>query len=332
MTSAGAPLLEVRDLVKLFPITRGVIVRRTAGAVHAVGGVSFSLAHGKTLGIVGESGCGKTTLARCIIRLYRPTSGVVTLEGVDLAGLRGAELRRRRRDMQIVFQDPYSSLNPRMSVERIVAEPLDIYRVGSRAERRARVGELLDVVGLSPSFAERFPHEFSGGQRQRIGLARALALNPKLIICDEPVSALDVSIQAQILNLLKDLQQRLQLAYLFIAHDLAVVRHISDRIGVMYLGKLVEVAPSARLYSNPLHPYTSGLLSAIPVPDPEFEHRRRRRVLQGDVPSPVHPPSGCVFHPRCFRAQPVCAQQVPSFEHRPDGHTVSCFFPLDKDV
>ena len=330
MTSSGSPLLEVCDLVKLFPITRGVVFRHAVGAVHAVSGVSFSLSHGETLGIVGESGCGKTTLGRCIIRLYRPTSGVVRLEGADLAVLRGAELRQRRRDMQIVFQDPYASLNPRMSVERIVAEPLNIYRVGSRTERRARVRELLELVGLSQSFAERYPHEFSGGQRQRIGLARALALNPKLIICDEPVSALDVSIQAQILNLLKELQRRLQLAYLFIAHDLAVVRHVSDRIGVMYLGKLVEVAPSAHLYGNPLHPYTSGLLSAIPVPDPEFEHRRRRRVLQGDVPSPVHPPTGCVFHPRCFRAQSVCAQEKPLLEQRADGHSVSCFFPLDE--
>jgi oligopeptide transport system ATP-binding protein len=332
MSTAAEPLLEVRDLVKLFPITRGVVVRHAVGAVHAVEGVTFSLDHGETLGIVGESGCGKSTLARCIIRLYRPTSGVVTLEGVDLAGLRGGELRRRRRDMQIVFQDPYASLNPRMSVERIVAEPLNIHRVGTRADRRARVRELLEVVGLSASFAERFPHEFSGGQRQRIGLARALALNPKLIICDEPVSALDVSIQAQILNLLKELQNRLHLAYLFIAHDLAVVRHISDRIGVMYLGRLVEVAPSSRLYISPLHPYTAGLLSAIPVPDPDFEHRRRRRVLQGDVPSPVHPPSGCVFHPRCFRARSICSQEIPVLERRPDGHAVSCFFPLDMEA
>jgi len=312
------PLLEVRNLVKLFPITRGVVFRRPVGAVHAVSGVSFSLDAGETLGIVGESGCGKSTMARCIIRLYQPTSGTVMLVGVDLGRLRGVELRRRRRDMQIVFQDPYASLNPRMSVERIVAEPLNIHRVGSRSQRRRRVRELLELVGLSSSFAERFPHEFSGGQRQRIGLARALALNPKLIICDEPVSALE--------------QQRLGLAYLFIAHDLAVVRHISDRIGVMYLGKLVEIAPSSRLYSHPLHPYTAGLLSAIPVPDPDFEQRRQRRVLQGDVPSPVNPPSGCVFHPRCFRAEPICSREVPPLEMRPDGQAAACFFPLDRSA
>jgi oligopeptide transport system ATP-binding protein len=332
MSENGSHLLEVDDLVKYFPITRGVIFQKSVGAVHAVDGVSFHLDVGETLGIVGESGCGKTTLGRCVIQLYRPTSGRVLLEGTDLAGLKGSALRHRRRDMQIVFQDPYASLNPRKNVERIVGEPLSIYRVGTRASRKEQVRELLDLVGLSPSHAERYPHEFSGGQRQRIGIARALALDPKLIICDEPVSALDVSIQAQILNLLKDLQKRLRLSYLFIAHDLAVVRHISHRIGVMYLGKLVELAPASYLYSNPLHPYTSGLLSAIPIPDPELEQARKRRLLAGDVPSPANPPSGCVFHPRCFRAQPRCAEESPSLEQRETGQSFACFYPLDREI
>jgi len=332
VTVNGSHLLEVTDLVKHFPITRGVVIQKQIGAVHAVDGVSFYLDQGETLGIVGESGCGKTTLGRCVIQLYRPTSGTVLLEDADLASLKGNELRRRRRDMQIVFQDPYASLNPRKNVERIVGEPLVIYRIGSRVSRKERVRELLDLVGLSPSHAERYPHEFSGGQRQRIGIARALALDPKLIICDEPVSALDVSIQAQILNLLKNLQKRLGLSYLFIAHDLAVVRHISHRIGVMYLGKLVEVAPPSYLYSNPLHPYTSGLLSAIPIPDPDLERARSRRLLTGDVPSPAAPPSGCVFHPRCFRARRRCSEEPPAMVHRSTGQSCACFYPLDGEA
>ncbi len=325
------PLLQVRDLVKRFPITSGVLLQRTIGTVHAVEGISFDLNDGETLGLVGESGCGKTTAGRCILQLYRPTSGSIKFEGLELTSLRGRELQAIRRDMQIVFQDPYASLNPRMTVGTIVAEPLVIHRIGTRAERRERVRELLDVVGLNPQFTNRYPHEFSGGQRQRIGLARALALNPKLIICDEPVSALDVSIQAQILNLLEELQHELGLTYLFIAHNLSVVKHVSDRVAVMYLGKIMESAPSAELYANPVHPYTYMLLAAIPIPDPAVEKKRAHRVVEGDVPSPVDPPSGCVFHPRCFRAKEVCSQEVPPmWDHGPQ-HQAACWFPLDRE-
>ena len=326
------PLLEVRDLVKRFPITSGVIFQRVIGYVHAVEGVSFHIDPGETLGLVGESGCGKTTVGRCILQLHRPTSGSIEFECKELTALKGQELRLMRRDMQIVFQDPYASLNPRMTVGTIVGEPLIIHKLGSREERRERVRELLDVVGLNPSFTNRYPHEFSGGQRQRIGLARALALNPRLIICDEPVSALDVSIQAQMLNLLQDLQEQLDLTYLFIAHDLSVVRHVSDRVAVMYLGKIMELASSLALYKNPVHPYTQGLLSAIPIPDPKVEHLRKGRVLEGDVPSPVNPPSGCVFHPRCFRAKPICSQDTPVMESHGEGHQAACFFPLDRNA
>jgi oligopeptide transport system ATP-binding protein len=329
---AEGPLLEVKDLVKRFPITSGIIFQRVVGQVHAVEGVSFHINPGETLGLVGESGCGKTTVGRCILQLHRPTSGSIEFECKDLTKLKGQGLRLMRRDMQIVFQDPYASLNPRMTVGTIVGEPLIIHKLGSREERRERVRELLDVVGLNPSFTNRYPHEFSGGQRQRIGLARALALNPRLIICDEPVSALDVSIQAQMLNLLQDLQEQLDLTYLFIAHDLSVVRHVSDRVAVMYLGKLMETAPSLELYKNPIHPYTFGLLAAIPIPDPKVEHTRAHQVLEGDVPSPSNPPSGCVFHPRCFRAKPLCAEQVPHMEAHGEGHEAACFFPLDREA
>jgi oligopeptide/dipeptide ABC transporter ATP-binding protein len=323
-------LLEVKDLVKRFPITSGVFLQRTIGMVHAIEGVSFSVDEGETLGLVGESGCGKTTTGRCILQLHKPTSGSIRFEGKELTTMGRNQLQTMRRDMQIVFQDPYASLNPRMTVGTIVAEPLTIHRIGTRAERKERVRELLDLVGLNPSFTNRYPHQFSGGQRQRIGLARALALNPKLIICDEPVSALDVSIQAQILNLFEQLQEDLGLTYLFIAHNLSVVKHISERVAVMYLGKIMEIAPSAELYSNPVHPYTYGLLSAIPIPDPSIQRHRSRIVLEGDVPSPSAPPPGCVFHPRCFRAKEICSQQVPEMTTHGSGHHSACFFPLDK--
>ncbi len=326
-----APLLQVTDLVKRFPITSGVLFQRTIGLVHAVEGVTFSINEGETMGLVGESGCGKTTTGRCILQLHKPTSGSVLFEGRELTKLGRREMQEARRDMQIVFQDPYASLNPRMTVGTIVAEPLTIHKIGTRAERKERVKELLDLVGLNPQFTNRYPHEFSGGQRQRIGLARALALEPKLVICDEPVSALDVSIQAQILNLFEDLQAELGLTYLFIAHNLSVVKHISDRVGVMYLGKIMEIASSDELYRNPVHPYTTGLLGAIPVPDPRVEKMRARIVLEGDVPSPVDPPSGCVFHPRCFRARELCARVVPPMEDHGGTHQAACFFPLDAE-
>lgn len=324
-----SPLLVVRNLIKRFPIMSGVIFQRIVGHVHAVEDVSFEVGEGETLGLVGESGCGKTTTGRCILQLHRPTSGSIVFMGQELTQLKGQGLQDLRRNMQIVFQDPYASLNPRMTVGTIVGEPLAIHRMGTRSQRRERVRELLHVVGLNPQFTNRYPHEFSGGQRQRIGLARALALNPKLIICDEPVSALDVSIQAQMLNLLESLQKELNLTYLFIAHDLSVVKHVSDRVAVMYLGKMVEIAPSNELYRNPRHPYTFGLLAAIPIPDPKVERRRTHKVLEGDVPSPTNPPSGCVFHPRCFRAQEICSQQIPPMEGSGNGHSTACFFPLE---
>jgi len=324
------PLLSVRNLTKRFPITSGIVFQKAVGWVHAVENVSFDVFPGKTLGLVGESGCGKTTTGRCILQLYRPTSGTVQLEGVELTTLRGRALRTVRRDMQVVFQDPYASLNPRKNVGKIVDEPLAIHNILAGAERRARVLELLDTVGLSAQFAKRYPRELSGGQRQRVGLARALALNPKLIICDEPVSALDVSIQAQILNLLEELRGRLGLTYIFIAHDLSVVKHVSERVAVMYLGHIVEMALSDDLFANPVHPYTFALMSAIPIPDPEVEETRVHTVLEGDVPSPAHPPSGCPFHPRCFQAQEVCSQETPELEDRGGGHTAACFFPLDR--
>jgi oligopeptide/dipeptide ABC transporter ATP-binding protein len=322
-SSASEVLLSVKNLTKYFPITGGVM-SRVVGNVHAVDGVSFDLAKGETLGLVGESGCGKTTTGRAVLRLIEPTSGVVEFEGKNILAMNPKALRAIRREMQIIFQDPFGSLNPRMSVSQIIQEPLVIHGVGSRRERENRVKELLEVVGLASYHLQRFPHEFSGGQRQRIGIARALALNPKLIVADEPVSALDVSIQSQILNLLEDLQREFGLTYLFIAHGLNVIRHISDRVGVMYLGVMVELAPAAELYQRPLHPYTEALFSAIPVPDPDLQ--RSRIVLQGDVPSPVHPPSGCRFHTRCPIAQDRCRTEVPAWKESAPEHYVACHF------
>ena len=319
------PLLRVDGLVKHFPLTRGVIFKRHIGDVKAVDGVSLDLARGETLGIVGESGCGKSTLAKLLVRLERPTAGRALFEGRNIFDLEGGDLRRLRRNLQMVLQDPYTSLNPRMTVGDIVGEPFEIHpEVAPRSSRRARVQELLDLVGLNPEHINRYPHQFSGGQRQRIGIARALALKPQVIICDEPVSALDVSIQAQVINLLEDLQTELGLSYIFIAHDLSVVRHISDRVAVMYLGKIVEMAKRNDLYADPLHPYTKALLSAVPIPDPVIEKRRERIILPGDVPSPINPPSGCHFHTRCPYAMEVCRQVDPAFADQGNGHFVAC--------
>ena len=311
----GEVLLEVRDLKVYFPVTAGIIFQRKVADVKAVDGISFSVRRGETLGLVGESGCGKSTTGKAILQLIRPTAGQVIFEGQDLTKLKGRELRRFRRKMQMIFQDPYASLNPRMSVGSIIAEPLTIHKLAKGKEKKERVQELLQTVGLNPYFANRFPHEFSGGQRQRIGIARALAVSPDFIVCDEPVSALDVSIQAQIINLLEDLQERFGLTYLFIAHDLSVVRHISDRVAVMYLGHIMELTDRDTIFENPLHPYTRALLSAVPIPDPEVERKRERIILVGDVPSPLRPPPGCVFHTRCPIAIDECRVQRPEWRN-----------------
>jgi oligopeptide transport system ATP-binding protein len=317
-------LLEVENLVKHFPVGGGVLSRHS-GVVRAIDGVSFTLRRGETLGLVGESGCGKTTTGRCILQLERPTSGRILFEGVDLAAISAAKLRAVRRRVQVIFQDPYSSLNPRMTVGQILAEPLQVHGiVRERTARQARVEELLVQVGLAPQHARRYPHQLSGGQRQRVGIARALAMEPALIICDEPVSALDVSIQAQIINLLEDLQRRLGLTYLFIAHDLSVVRHISDRVAVMYLGKIVEITDRTALYEDPRHPYTRALLSAVPIPDPAVEETRERTVLRGEVPSALTPPPGCVFHPRCPIAVARCSAEVPALREIRPTHWGAC--------
>ncbi|MFC4531600.1 ABC transporter ATP-binding protein [Sphaerisporangium dianthi] len=322
-------LLEVDDLVKHFPVHEGAVLRRRVGQVHAVDGVSLTLAPGETLGLVGETGCGKSTLARCIAGLYPVTSGKVVFDGQDITNLSRGAMRPFRRDVQVMFQDPYGSLNPRRRVGSIIADPLVIHGIGTPKERRRAVAELMERVGLNPEHYNRFPAEFSGGQRQRIGVARALALRPRLIICDEPVSALDVSVQAQILNLLKDLQDDFGLTYLFIAHDLSVVRHVSDRIAVMYLGRVVELAEAGELYEHPRHPYADALLSATAVADPDAADRRGRVVLTGDVPSPIDPPSGCRFHPRCPRAGDVCAVREPLLEGA--AHLAACHFPIGGD-
>ncbi len=323
------PILEVRGLKTYFPVTSGIL-QRTVAHVRAVDGVDLSVRTGETLGLVGESGCGKSTLGRTILRLIEPTEGQIIFKGQDLARLSGAEMRRVRRQMAMIFQDPFASLDPRQTVGDIVGEPLDIHGLAaSRKQRQERIYELLRVVGLNPGFANRYPHEFSGGQRQRIGIARALAVDPSFIVCDEPISALDVSIQAQIINLLERLQEQFNLTYLFIAHDLSVVKHISDRIAVMYLGKVVEVSGARELYRKPRHPYTGSLLSAIPIPDPRIERGRQRIILRGDVPSPVSPPSGCRFRTRCFNAQERCAQEVPPLDTVKEGdHEAACFYPL----
>ncbi len=321
----GDTLVEVRDLKMYFPVKQGIIWQKKVADIKAVDGINFTIRRGETLGLVGESGCGKTTTGRCVLQLNRPTEGQVLFEGEDLTQMSTAQVRVFRRRMQMIFQDPYSSLNPRMNCGNIVGEPLLIHKmVKSRGEFKEQVADLLSTVGLNPYFATRFPHEFSGGQRQRIGVARALAVRPSLIVCDEPVSALDVSIQAQVINLLEELQEQFNLTYLFIAHDLSVVRHISDRIAVMYLGKMVELAERSELYENPLHPYTKALLSAVPIPDPVIEAQRERVLLVGDVPSPLNPPSGCVFHTRCPIAIDECSDGIPEFRNMGNDHYVAC--------
>ena len=328
-TNGSGPLVEVESLKKYFPIRKGVLGREAA-RVHAVDDVTFSVEEGETLGLVGESGCGKSTLGRTIVRLLEPTAGTVRFDGQDISKLGARKLRPLRREMQMVFQDPYASLNPRKRVGSIIGTPLKIHGVEGQ-ERKKRVQELLETVGLSPEHYNRFPHEFSGGQRQRIGVARALALSPKLIVADEPVSALDVSIQSQMLNLLDDLQRELRLTYIFIAHDLGVVRHVSNRIAVMYLGKLVELSPAEELYQRPIMPYTEALLSAVPIPDPDLSEQRERIVLEGDVPSPISPPSGCRFHPRCRYMTDICREVEPPLTDYGHGHLAACHHPLNLD-
>jgi oligopeptide/dipeptide ABC transporter ATP-binding protein len=329
--ASGSSLIEVRHVKKYFPIKKGILQQEVA-RVHAVDDVSLAVREGETLGLVGESGCGKSTLGRTIVRLLEPTDGEILFRGQQIERLGMRRLRPLRREMQMVFQDPYASLNPRKRVGSIIGDPLKIHNIGDKRERKAQVQQLLETVGLSPEHYNRFPHEFSGGQRQRIGIARALALRPKLIVADEPVSALDVSIQSQMLNLLEDLQNEFQLTYIFIAHDLGVVRHVSDRIAVMYLGKLVEVSPAEELYTRPIMPYTEALLSAVPIPDPDLARQRERIVLEGDVPSPINPPSGCRFHPRCRYATQVCKEIEPPLTDYGNGHLAACHHPLNVDA
>jgi oligopeptide transport system ATP-binding protein len=331
VSANDGPLIEVRHVKKYFPIRKGLLQREVA-RVHAVDDVSFEVKEGETLGLVGESGCGKSTLGRTIVRLLEPTAGNVIFRGQEIGTLGARALRPLRREMQMVFQDPYASLNPRKRVGAIIGDPLKIHSIGDNASRKAQVEELLETVGLSPEHYNRFPHEFSGGQRQRIGIARALALRPKLVVADEPVSALDVSIQSQMLNLLVDLQKEFQLTYIFIAHDLGVVRHVSDRIAVMYLGKLVELSPAEELYQRPIMPYTEALLSAVPIPDPDLARKRKRIVLAGDVPSPINPPSGCRFHPRCRYASQICREVEPPLVDYGNGHLAACHHPLNVDA
>jgi oligopeptide transport system ATP-binding protein len=326
--TATEPLVSVQGLKMWFPIASGIL-QRTVAHVHAVDGVDLEIMKGETLGLVGESGCGKSTLGRTLMRLYEPTEGTIHFKGEDITKLHGEALRTRRREMAMIFQDPYASLDPRQTVGDIVGEPIDIHGLAKGRERQDRIYELLNVVGMNPQFADRYPHEFSGGQRQRIGIARALAVEPTFIVCDEPISALDVSIQAQIINLLERLQSKFDLTYLFIAHDLSVVKHISNRIAVMYLGKIMEIAPGSQLYRRPRHPYTGSLLSAIPIPDPVIERGRERVILQGDVASPVNPPSGCRFRTRCPRAREHCAEAEPPLEAFGADHRAACFYPLD---
>jgi oligopeptide transport system ATP-binding protein len=317
-------LVQVRDLKKHFPITAGIVIQRQVGAVQAVDGVTFDIYRGETLGLVGESGCGKTTAGRTMLQLYRPTAGQVIFDGTDLTAIKGEALRKARRRMQMIFQDPFASLNPRMTIARIISEPLRTHKLAAGNARTERVQELMRIVRLNPRFINRYPHEFSGGQRQRIGIARALASNPEFIVCDEPISALDVSIQAQVVNLLEDLQADLGLTYLFIAHDLSMVRHICSRVAVMYLGKIAELAEKNELYDHPLHPYTQALLSAVPVPDPEVERQRRRVVLEGEVPSPSNPPPGCYFNTRCPIAEEICSKAEPEWRDVGGAHFVAC--------
>ncbi|MFE2725486.1 ABC transporter ATP-binding protein [Kitasatospora sp. NPDC059327] len=332
------PILEVRDLVKYYPLTQGIVLKKQVGAVKAVDGISFDLMKGETLGIVGESGCGKSTLAKVLMNLERATSGQVLFKGEDITRLSGAGLKAVRRNIQMVFQDPYTSLNPRMTVGDIIGEPFEIHpEVAPKGDRRQAVQDLLDVVGLNPEYINRYPHQFSGGQRQRIGIARGLALKPELIICDEPVSALDVSVQAQVINLLEQLQSEFELSYMFIAHDLSIVRHISDRVGVMYLGKMVEIGTEDEIYSHPTHPYTQALLSAVPVPDPTGREARERILLSGDLPSPANPPSGCRFRTRCWKAEERCSTEVPLLAvpatlSGPAAHESACHFAEVRDV
>ncbi len=324
---ASKTLVDVRDLKMHFPLTRGIVLQRVVGYVRAVDGISFSIERGQTMGLVGESGSGKTTIGRTIVRLYKPTAGQILFDGKDLAALSGEELRQERRRVQMIFQDPYASLNPRYTIGSLIAEPMHIFKVASRAEIRERTAELLRVVGLRPEYIDRYPHEFSGGQRQRIAVARALSINPEFVIADEPVSALDVSIRAQVLNLLQRLQQQFNLTYLFVSHDLSVVRHVADRIAVMYLGKIVELSDRDELYVAPKHPYTKALLSAIPIPDPQIEKRRQRIILSGDLPSPINIPAGCRFHTRCPMAQNICHEIEPVFEAKEGReHYAACHF------